>query len=103
MEHTQQRFKVNVVYAIRDITGYGKHEVEQTVMKKQLKELDLKNNIVKLNCCIGILNNKLHIAEKQISELYDKGEELSWNMSGNNHGKSERKIKVADRSRCING
>lgn len=25
MEHTQQRFKVNVVYAIRDITGYGKH------------------------------------------------------------------------------
>ena len=59
-------------------------------MKKQLKELDLKNNIVKLNCYIDILNNKLHLAEKQISELYDKGEELSWNMSGNNNGKSER-------------
>ena len=69
-------------------------------MKKQLEELDLKNNTVKLNCCIDILNNKFHIAEKQISELH---EELSWEMSGNNNGKSERKIKIEDRSRCING
>lgn len=69
-------------------------------MKKQLEELDLKNNTVKLNCCIDILNNKLHIAERQISELH---EELSWEMSGNNNGKSERKMKIEDRSRCING
>lgn len=38
MEHIQQRFKVNIVYAIREITEHGKHEVDQIVMKQQLEQ-----------------------------------------------------------------
>lgn len=48
-----------------------------------ITDLDLKNNIVKWNYCVDVLNDKINVAEEQTSELYDQVEELSWKMSGN--------------------
>lgn len=45
--------------------------------EEQLEELDLKNNIVKANYHMGVLNDGINTAEEQTSELCGQVEELS--------------------------
>lgn len=45
--------------------------------EEQLEELDLKNNIVKANYCMDVLNDGINIAEEHTSKLYGQVEELS--------------------------
>lgn len=45
--------------------------------EEQLEELDLKNNIVKANYHMGVLNDGINTAEEQTSKLCGQVEELS--------------------------
>lgn len=49
--------------------------------EEQLEELDLKNNIVKANYCMGVLNDGINTGEEQTSKLYGQVEELSQKTS----------------------